>query len=102
MAEFTLNGTRFTVPDRPTVRQQLAYRAAIASMRFDDVYEAHWQGVVGLVQEWESDVIADPAAFSMDTSDDPAAADLVFWACNVVAGHMNRLETLPKNSSGGQ
>ena len=100
--EFKLDNTRFTVPDRPTVRQQLAYRAAIATASTHDTYERHWEGVKLLVQEWESDVIERPSRFSMDASDDPRAADVIFWACNAVAGHMNRLEILEKNSSGGQ
>lgn len=91
-------GVRFTVPERPTVRQQLAYKAAVAfSPRRPDVYERYFAGVATLADEWECEAIPTPETLDMDEEDDPRVADIVFWACNALAAHMDSLEALPKN-----
>jgi hypothetical protein len=92
-------GLRFTLPERPTVRQQLNYRAAIAlSPLRPDVYDRFWQGAKKLIGDWACEAIPDPEQFDMDTATDPRAADIIFYVCNAVAAHMDSLETVPGNS----
>ena len=114
MAEFTSDHleVRFTLPDKVTVRQQLQYkgRAFNTGLQSEDVYVRHWVGVQPLIGEWTSTqqnkdgsykpctAVPDPANVDLDKETDPIVADIVFWASNLAANHMAKLETVPKNS----
>lgn len=56
MAEFTNDdlGLRFTLPDNPTVGQQLRYRGRVFATGYftEDVYLRMWLGFLGLYGEW--------------------------------------------------
>lgn len=92
-------GFRLTVPDRPTVRQQLEYRSLVAFGERKDVYARFWDGARALITKWECEAMPDKNA-DIDKMDDPRVADIIFAACNTISGHMSRLEaeTVPKNS----
>lgn len=99
MAEFTNDdlGLRFTVPDKVPVRLQLRYRSQIGLLNRGDTYERYWEGAKELIDKWECDVMEDYNV-SLDDETDPKIADIIFWACNAVAGHMDRLGVVEKNS----
>lgn len=102
---------RFTLPDRPTVGQQLRYRGHVfATGTFtDDVYLRYWAGFLGLFEEWTSakkskdkykpcDFLPDPKEVNFETQTDMRVTDAVMWAGNTAAGYMMSLDELPKNS----
>ena len=101
MAEYTDErlGLRLTVPDRLTVRQQLEYRGLIGFSTRADAYPRFWDGARHLIEEWECEAMPDKNV-SIDEMDDPRVADIIFAACNIVNGHLNKLEAeaVPKNS----
>lgn len=91
-------GARFTLPDRPSVRQQLAfYSEAGAIVRGPDLYERIWRGALTLMSDWECSALPDPHV-DPETLTDQRAARVIMWAANVTLGHMNRLEELDPNS----
>lgn len=92
-------GVRFTLPDNPTVGQQLRYRGRVFATGYftEDVYLRMWLGFLGLYSDWESESVPDPKAVDLETETDPAVADVVQWVGNVTARHMNTLEAVPKN-----
>jgi len=101
MAEFTNDdlGLRFTLPDNPTVGQQLRYRGRVFATGYftEDVYLRMWLGFLGLYGEWECESVPDPKTVDLETETNPAVADIVQFVGNVTARHMNTLETVPKN-----
>lgn len=90
-------GVSFEVPDRFSVREQLAFRAAVVDAEGQTNYERYWQAAQTIVTTWSCELIPDPAALDLDAADDYRIANIVQWAANTVAGHMLRLETPPKN-----
>lgn len=90
-------GISFEIADRFTVREQLAYRAAVASAAGETSYVRFWTGAQTLIREWACELVPDMAALDLDAAEDSRVADVVQWTANTVAGHMLRLETPPKN-----
>lgn len=101
MAEYTIEsvGLRLTVPDRLTVRQQLEYKGLIAFADRAEAYPRFWDGARRLIDKWECEKMPEKDV-DIDEVDDPEIADIIFMACNIVNGHLNRLENeaVPKNS----
>ena len=100
MPEFTNAdfGAKFRVPDRPTVRQQLAYFSEAGMARGKEMFERLWLGALALAEGWECELLPDPKA-NLDELTDPKIVQLLLWAGLVVEAHMNRLEEVPKASS---
>lgn len=98
-------GVSFTVPDTVTVRKQLQYKRGInkafvqeVSSDGDDFYPLFFDGAKAVIENWQCELIPNINELNMDTATSPKVADIVFWTCNIVAGHMNNLEAVPKNS----
>ena len=91
-------GLRFTVPEHPTVRQQLQWRASTGSGEIDDIYLRLWRGVRKLIGEWECEAVPDPAALNIDEVTNPTVTRIVAWACEQTNLHMTGLEDVPGNS----
>ena len=87
---------KFTVPDQLTVRQQLTYLSAVASLKLD--FERFWAGAMTLIQSWESELIPDAKLLDLDVATDPKITNLIVWVGWQVKMHMDRLEEVPKNS----
>ena len=101
MATYTneTSGVSFDLPDAITVRKQLAYRHAVASATDTaDIYGRFWKGFLMLVDNWQCELAPDVHAIDLDTDTRRQVADIVVWACNTLAAHMNDLEDVPKNS----
>jgi len=87
----------FDIAERFTVREQLAYRAAIVAAGGETGYVRYWQAAQTIITDWSCELVPDPVALDMDEVYDVRVADIVTWTANTVAGHMHRLETPPKN-----
>lgn len=90
-------GISFEVPERFTVREQLAFRAAVASSAGESSYVRYWMAAQSVIKEWECELVPDMATLDLDAAEDSRVADVVQWTANTVAGHMLTLETPPKN-----
>ena len=89
-------GCSFGVPDRPTVRQQLAYWSNIRAFEEDaPTIIRLWLGVAGIVQDWACEALPDPKT-SLDDIDNPTQTLVVQWAALQVFSHFNKLADLPK------
>lgn len=88
--------TRFSVPDRPTVRQQLRYKNEIGLRAGPEFYERLWQAAKGLIISLDSPHLR--LEDDLDTISDPSATEVVLWVSGQVLTHVNGLEDLPKNS----
>lgn len=86
----------FEVPDKPTVRQQLAYFGATAGAPDGNYLIRFWMGARELITNWKSDIMPDIEA-SLDELTSPEATDIIIWAGIKVRTHMNSLEEIPKN-----
>lgn len=95
-------GAKFSLPVKPTVRQQLAYNSAagFSPVRLSSL-ERHWEGLKAILSDWECAMLPDPAV-DLDSITDPKVstkiADIVTWAGLQAAIHMNSLEDIPPNS----
>lgn len=99
MAEFKSeqHGVTFTVPDRTTVRQQLAYFSGINDAFGEPSLIRHWKGALSLIGDWKCDLVPDPDALDLDEVDDRAITRLIIWVGQEIMGHMVGLESVPKN-----
>lgn len=88
----------FRVPDRPTVRQQLAYFSEAGLAQGRALFERLWLGAATMIEDWQCDFLPDPPT-DLDAIDDPRATELLIWAGVQVERHMSALEELPKASS---
>lgn len=91
-------GVSFELPDRVTVRQQLAYRGQVALATSEDTFAVHWKAVLPLLENWQCEKAPDPKAVNLDEETDVDVADVVTWTANMAAGHMLALRSTPKNS----
>ncbi len=94
--EFSSDHVRFTVPDRPTVRQQLDYYSMIAHAEGRVMFERYWTGALPLIEKWECDALPDYES-DLDKISDPAQTTVIIWAGMRVMEHMNGLKDIPKN-----
>ncbi len=88
---------KFSIPDRPTVRQQLEYFSKTIAFSDEDLLLRYWRGAVALIQDWSCEIMPDYKA-DLDTLDNPEQTQVIIWAGVQVRDHMNELENLPKNS----
>jgi hypothetical protein len=86
----------FTVPDRPTVRQQMEYFSATAGAAGSQILTRYWLGAKVLIQDWKCDELP---KFDVDINsiDNPSQTEIMIWAAMQVKAHMDGLENIPKN-----
>lgn len=89
-------GVSFEIPDRFTVREQLAFRSRIAGTAGDVALIRYWHAAISVISDWQCELVPDPAALDMDTEASVQVADIVQWTANAVAGHMAGIDTPPK------
>lgn len=89
-------GVRFTMPDKPTVRQMLRYRSVLPAREGRaTLYEDLWYAIGEMAGGWECEVVK--PGDDLDKIDDARAADVIAWVIATGANHMNRVGTVPKN-----
>lgn len=87
--------TRFTVPERPTVRQQLLYKGEIGFAMNAEMYLKTWRGAKLLIQDWECPHLS--LDDDINEIDSPSAAKVIQWAGMQVWRYILDLEDIPKN-----
>lgn len=87
---------RFTVPERPTVRQQLRYMGAAVSLGGEDLFLAFWRGALTMIEDWECELVTDPRKLDLDTVQDLRITELVTWVGLRVREYVTSLDELPK------
>ena len=88
---------RFTVPDKPTVKQQLEYLGAATTMGGKDLFLALWRGALTLIDEWECEIIPDVHKVDLDKITSLKQTELVTWVGMQVRKFVNDLDDVPKN-----
>lgn len=89
----------FDIPDRPTVRQQMAYYSEATGVTSRAHLERLWLGTRTLIVNWECELFQFDV--DLDTVDDPRIMDIMLWAAVRVRDHLNKLGELPKTNTGG-
>lgn len=92
---FEKDGIKFIIPDRPTVRQQLAYISATTGTDPEQHLERLWNGAKTLIESWECDLFK--VDVNLDNVSNPKIAELILWASIQVRSYINKLEDIPKN-----
>lgn len=87
---------RFTIPERPTVRQQLEYYSLAGGLSVADMLMRYWNGAKALILEWQCEELPDYKA-DLDSITSAKAAEVVIWAGMQVRNYMVSLDELPKN-----
>lgn len=87
----------FSLPEKPTVRQQLAYTSAAGFSPRISMLERHWEGVKALAGDWQCAALPDMAV-DLDAVTDGRIADVITWAATQAAIYMSSLEEIPPNS----
>lgn len=90
-------GVSFSIPDAVSVRRQLEFRESVF-VADGSIYARYWAGARDVIDDWQCEVIPDIADFDMDAATSKLEANIVNWVANTVAGHMDSLEDVPKNS----
>ena len=89
----------FSLPDNPTVRQQMRWKAQVAFAEdAAEVYEVMWERCFNLVEDWESDLIPEPGEVDLDTETDTRVAEAVMWVAGQIWAHMNGLDEIEKKA----
>ena len=88
---------KFSIPDRPTVRQQMAYYSAITNAKEGlSYFERLWHGTRVLIADWQcADFDKD---VDLESVDNPSILDVMIWASTQVRDHLNKIADIPKNS----
>lgn len=89
-------GVSFTIPTRPTVRQQLEYLSEAGNARGREMWLRYWAGAVMLITNWVCEALPDPNV-DLDSITDTKQTGIIMWAAIEVYRHMNSLDTIPKD-----
>lgn len=90
---------KFTIPDRPTVRQQMEYFSMAGAAAGRDMLVRYWEGARALIikPSWKCELVPDLSSFDMDKTSNPDIVTVLIWAGLQVRNHMNSLDKIPKN-----
>jgi len=86
----------FSIPARPTVRQQMEYFSATAGVDRNQMLTRYWLGAAVLIQEWKCEAIPQ-IDVDLDGMTNPEQSELLVWAAMRVKSYMDKLENIPKN-----
>lgn len=86
-------GCSFEANDKPTVRQQLAYRWAQGRA---SGWEDYWTASKPLITNWQCKGMAS-IDDDIETLTAPSIASSIMWACAQVLTHMNAIEEVDPN-----
>lgn len=88
---------RFTLVDRPTVRQQLDYWATAQLEAGTNRIVRQWNALQLIIEEWECPCMPDRYA-DLGELVDPDVTRVILWAARQGLTHMAALDEVPKNS----
>lgn len=88
----------FAVPEKITVRQQLAYYSAAGTVDKNMILENSWSAAKQIIvpQSWKCEVMPDINA-SLEELTSPLATEVILWAGAKVREYLSDFENLPKN-----
>lgn len=86
---------RFVIPDKITVRLQMAYYSEATGVIRQNHFERLWYGARAIMQEWECELF--DKNINLDEVDDPRITEIIVWASAQVKVYINNLEAIPKN-----
>jgi hypothetical protein len=89
-------GYSYTVPDRPTNRQQLAYFSNSLLARGADTLERYWLAAAALIQDWQCEVLPDIHT-DLNSISSPKATLIMIEVGLDIKRYMDALEEIPKN-----
>lgn len=96
--EFVHDLVWFTVPEKPTVRQQLAYLGAATVTGMDEeTFVRLWKGAVALIEDWKCKLLPKLDQVDIDELENPQVAEIIVWVGMKCKKHMNSLDEVPKN-----
>lgn len=87
---------KFSIPARPTVRQQMQYFSATAGAAGSDLLVRYWHGARILITDWECPAIEKVDA-DLDQMTDPKQTEVLIWAGLQVRAFIDKLGDIPKN-----
>lgn len=86
---------KFTIPDRPTVRQQMEYFSATVGASGSQLLTKYWFGAKALINDWQCESLSNDA--NIDEITNPEQTEMMIWAAMKVKTFMDTLENIPKN-----
>lgn len=86
----------FSIKDKPTVRDQLAYFSEVGLARGSELFERLWLGARALILDWKCKVFPD-FMLDLDKISDSNVTEILIWAGLQVKRHMDSLDEVPKN-----
>lgn len=95
--EFSRSDCKFTIPDRPTARQQMAWYNAHAGRDKHQQIARNWEAAKELIQTWDCEKLPVLEKVDLDAITQPSHVDILIWAGSEVYRFMNELEDIPKN-----
>ena len=95
--ENTELGYSCSVPDRPSVRQQLEFFSLVSDARGANKLERYWVGAKALISDWQCPALPD-VNVSLDTIDSPGQASIIMNVGARVVRHMSSLDDVSPNS----
>jgi hypothetical protein len=104
-------GTKLTLPERPTVYQQLMYSSALFDYKDENVFWRNWLCAQFLIENWESEIIPErtevfkerlpgeegESGIFLTEETDSRVTDVLIWAGNRAAIHIATLGKITKN-----
>lgn len=87
---------KFSVPVRPTVRQQMEYFSATAGAIGSQLIARYWLGARVLITDWNCEALPGADA-DLDKIDNPEQTEILIWAAMKVKTFMDSLENISKN-----
>ena len=88
---------RFTIPEKPTVRQQLAYLGEASVLPSAEMFLRLWEGAVALIEDWECKLLPDLQKIDIDELNDPQVTEIILWVGMECRKRMSELDNIPKN-----
>ena len=87
---------KFSIPARPTVRQQMEYFSATVGATGSQLITKYWLGGRTLIKEWACESLP-KIDVDLDEIDNPEQTELLIWAAMKVKTFMDSLENISKN-----
>lgn len=88
---------KFSLPDKLTVRDQLAYYSAVGDAFGEPTWIRYWRGASELVRDWECELIPNIKELDIDAETNPDIATIAIWVGKQVVGILTEMESVPKN-----
>lgn len=90
-------GVSFELPEKMTVRQQIAVRARVWDRNSDEPAALRfWFGMLPMIENWQCDDYPDPFQIDIDEETDVTVTQIITWASNQMAGYFYDKGMVPK------